>query len=123
MQRQLIPFAVGLLSLLATAIRVDAHAFLVRAEPRVGTRVKKSPTEVQIWFSEPVQPNLSSIKVLDGSGKQVDKNDTHSDRGNHVLLHVSLAPALAPGTYKVIWRATSVDSHVTNGDFRFQITR
>jgi methionine-rich copper-binding protein CopC len=120
MQKQLTTFAVGLLVLLATAMRVDAHAFLVRAEPRVGSRVKKAPNEVRIWFSEPVQPTLSAIKVFDASGKQLDKKDTHLDHHTRALLRVSLTP-IPPGSYKVSWRVVSVDTHVTTGDFRFQV--
>jgi methionine-rich copper-binding protein CopC len=123
MPKQFIPFTVGLLTLLAMTIRVDAHAFLAHAEPRVGSRVKKAPSEVRIWFSEPIRSSLSSIKVFDEKGKQVDKKDTHVDRVNRALLHISLTPGLAPGSYKVIWRVTSMDTHVTNGDFRFQIVR
>jgi methionine-rich copper-binding protein CopC len=123
MQKQFTPFAVGLLILLATTIRVDAHAFMVRAEPRVGSNVKKAPTEVRIWFSEPVQSASSSIEVFDENGKQVDKKDTHADEGNQALLDVSLVPGLMPGIYRVRWRVRSVDTHVTNGDFRFQIIR
>jgi len=118
---QLVSFAVGLFCLLATAMRTDAHAFMARAEPRVGSKVKKAPTEVRIWFSEPVRSILSSIKVIDENGEQIDKNDAHLDRANRALLHVSLRSGLAPGIYKVIWRVTSVDTHVTNGDFKFQI--
>jgi len=121
MQKRLAFFAIGLLSLLATAVRVDAHAFLVRAEPQVGSRVTKAPNEVRIWFSEPIGTRLSSIKVFDASEKQVDKMDTHLDGHDRALLHISLRPSLAPGAYKVIWRVTSVDTHVTNGDFRFEV--
>ncbi len=113
--------AIGLFSLLAMATQANAHAFMVRAEPRVGSKVKKAPNEVRIWFNEPVKPALSSIMVFDGSGKQIDNKDTHLDRENRALLHVSLRSGLAPGIYKVIWRVTSVDTHVTNGDFRFQV--
>jgi len=120
-RKQLIFLAVGLFSLLAMAMPADAHAFMVRAEPRVGSKVKKAPTEVRIWFSEPVRSILSSIKVFDGNGTQLDKKDAHLDRDNRALLHVSLRSGLAPGIYKVIWRVTSVDTHVTNGDFRFQV--
>jgi methionine-rich copper-binding protein CopC len=121
MQKQLVPFVVVVLSVIAAAARVEGHAFLVRAEPRVGGKANKAPTEVRVWFSETVQAGVSSIKVFDVSGKQVDKKDTHSDRSNHTILCVSLIPALTPGTYKVIWRVTSADTHVTSGDFRFQI--
>ena len=121
MQKRLLPFVVAALSVLAAAVRVEAHAFLVRAEPRVGSKVKKAPTEVRIWLSETVQAGVSSINVFDVSGKEVDKNDTHSDRTNRAVICVSLLPALLPGTYKVIWRVTSADTHVTSGDFHFQI--
>src|SRR4030095_8997641 len=121
MQKRLVPFVVAVLSVIATAVRVEAHAFLVRAEPRGGSEVNKAPTEVRVWFSETVQAGVSSIKVFDVSGKQVDKKDTHSDRADRAILCVSLIRALAPGSYKVIWRVTSMDTHVTDGNFHFQI--
>ena len=121
MQKPLIPFVFAVLSVIAVVARVEAHAFLVRAEPRVGSKVHKAPTQVRVWFSEAVQASMSSIQVFDVNGKQVDKKDTHSDRDNRAALCVSLIPAMTPGTYKVVWRVTSADTHVTTGDFRFQI--
>jgi len=51
----------------------------------------------------------------------VDKKDTHLDgHDRNVASHLA-EPSLAPGAYKVIWRVTSVDTHVTNGDFRFEV--
>jgi len=35
-------------------------------------------------------------------------------------LRVALKP-LPPGTYKVIWRVLSVDTHRTNGSFIFRV--
>ena len=121
MQKRLLHLVVAVLSVIAAAEQVEAHAFLVRAEPRVGSKVNKVPAEVRVWFSETVQAGASSIHVFDVSGKQVDKKDTHSDRTNRAVLCVSLIPALTPGSYKVIWRVTSADTHVTSGDFHFQI--
>jgi methionine-rich copper-binding protein CopC len=121
MQKRLVPFVVAALSVIAAAVRVEGHAFLVRAEPRVGSKVTKVPTEVRVWFSETVQAGVSSIHVFDVSGKQVDKKDTHSDRSNRAVLCVSLIPALTPGSYKVVWRVTSMDTHLTDGNFHFQI--
>jgi len=121
MQKRLVPFVVAALSVIAAAVRVEAHAFLVRAEPRVGSKVNKVPTEVRVWFSETVQASVSSIRVFNESGKQVDKKDTHSDRANRAVICVSLIPAPTPGSYKVVWRVTSADTHVTSGNFHFQI--
>ena len=101
---------------------LEAHAFLERADPAVGSTVQTLPSEVRVLFTEKIEPVLSSVQVFDALGKEVDKHDVHLDRSNHALLHVSL-PQLEAGTYKVVWRVVSVDTHVTNGSFSFRIVR
>ena len=108
------------LALLLPAARVNAHAFLDHSDPSVGSKVHSAPAAVRIWFTEAIEPRFSSIKVFDATGKQVDKKDMHSDPSNRSVLQVSL-PRLGPGSYKVVWRIVSVDTHRTNGDFTFQI--
>jgi methionine-rich copper-binding protein CopC len=111
-----------LLILLAESARLEAHAFLKDAQPGVGSTVQTSPSEVRIRFTENIEPAFSSVQVLDASRKEVDKRDLHLDRSDHALLHVSL-PRLGAGIYKVVWRVVSVDTHVTNGSFTFQVVR
>ncbi|PYL06208.1 MAG: copper resistance protein CopC [Verrucomicrobia bacterium] len=111
-----------LLIVLAGVARIEAHAFLKDAKPAVGSTVQTSPNEVQIRFTETIEPAVSSIRVFDASGKEVDKRDVHLDRWDHALLHVSL-PRLQAGTYKVMWRVVSVDTHMTNGNFTFRVGR
>ena len=108
------------LALVLAASRVSAHGFLAHSDPSVGNKVHSAPTAVRIWFTEAIEPRFSSVQVFDATGKQVDKKDTHSDPSNRSLLQVSL-PRLGPGSYKVVWRIVSVDTHRTNGDFTFQI--
>jgi copper resistance protein C len=119
MKRTIISF---FLIILAGTIRLEAHAFLKRAEPGVGSTVQTSPADVQIWFTENIEPAFSSIQVFDAFGKEVDKRDVHLDRSDHALLRVSL-PRLQAGTYKVMWRVVSVDTHMTNGNFTFRVGR
>jgi hypothetical protein len=38
------------------------------------------------------------------------------------VLQVPLKP-LGPGTYRVKWRVLSVDTHVTEGDFTFRVSK
>jgi copper resistance protein C len=108
--------------LMAASARLEAHAFLKDAEPKVGSTIQTSPSEVRIRFTENIEPAVSSVQVLDASGKEVDKRDLHLDRSDHALLHISL-PQLGVGTYKVVWRVVSVDTHVTNGNFTFRVVR
>jgi len=109
-----------LLILVAASTRLKAHAFLKDADPGVGSTIQRSPSEVRIRFTENIEPAVSSIQVFDASGKEVDKGDLHLDRSDHALLHVSL-PLIGAGTYKVVWRVVSVDTHVTSGSFTFRV--
>jgi len=110
------------LILVVGSARLEAHAFLKDADPGVGSTIQTSPGEIRIRFTENIEPAVSSIQVFDASGKEVDKRDLYLDRSDHALLKVSL-PSLGAGTYKVVWRVVSVDTHVTNGSFTFRIVR
>jgi copper resistance protein C len=98
-----------------------AHAFIDHAEPAVGSKLASPPTVVRIWFTERLEPALSKIQVFDSRGSEVDKRDTKVDPTNGQLLIVSL-PVIKAGNYRVSWRAVSVDTHVTNGSFEFEVT-
>jgi methionine-rich copper-binding protein CopC len=115
-------YVVIFLFLVAVSARLEAHAFLKDANPGVGSTLQTSPSEVRIRFTANIEPSVSSIQVFDASGKEVDKHDLHLDRSDHALLHISL-PQLGAGTYKVVWRVVSVDTHVTNGNFTFWVVR
>jgi copper resistance protein C len=102
------------------AVAAHAHAFLERAEPRVGSQVQAAPAEVKLRFNEPLEIAFSTLTVLDASGRRVDRADAHLDADNKALLRVSLQP-LPPGEYTVHWRAVSIDTHVTQGTFVFRV--
>ena len=72
-----------------------------------------------MWFSEAVEP-ASTLRVLDQGGAPADQGNTAVDPGDRALLKVSLRP-LAPGTYKVLWRATTADGATTVGSFGFTV--
>ncbi len=106
--------------LLWGAAGAGAHAFLDRADPRVGSTVRTPPAQVRLWFTESLEAAFSSAQVVNETGGRVDRGNGQVDPANPALLSVSLQP-LPPGTYKVIWRVLSVDSHVTEGDFTFKV--
>lgn len=97
-----------------------AHSGLQRAEPPVESTLKRPPKELKLYFSERLEPAYSRVRVEDGQGARVDRDDSRVDRSNPLLLRVTLPP-LAPGTYTVIWRVLSVDSHITEGRFTFRV--
>ncbi len=101
------------------AAAAHAHAFLDHARPPVGS-AGTAPTAVQLWFTERLEPAFSTIQVLAPSGERVDQGGAQVG-GDGTLLTVALKP-LPPGHYRVVWRVVSVDTHVTNGAFSFEVT-
>ena len=112
----------SLMAVLLFALQTHAwaHAFLNHAEPKVGSTITSSPAEIRIWFTQELEPAFSTLEVQDAQGKEVDKKDAHLDDKDKSLFLVSL-PQLPAGTYTVIWRAVSVDTHRTQGTFHFTI--
>ncbi len=98
----------------------QAHAMLDRASPRVGNTVHKAPNQIELWFTEAVEPAFSGIEVRDINGQRVDVGKARIDRANRTLLRVRVKP-LPPGTYNVHWHVLSVDTHRTQGDFLFYV--
>lgn len=82
--------------------------------------LKRSPKEVKLYFSERLEPAYSKVRVENGQGARVDRDDSHVDRANPFLLRVTVSP-LAQGVYTVVWRVLSVDSHITEGRFTFRV--
>ena len=115
MDRALRMLAAVLLALFAQA--AAAHAFLDHAEPRVGETVHAAPPQVKVWFTQELEPAFSTLRVVDKDARQVDRQDKKVDSAT---MSVSLPP-LPAGKYRVQWRALSVDTHVTEGDFTFTV--
>jgi methionine-rich copper-binding protein CopC len=108
------------LALTIGAASAAAHGVLDRTEPRAGGIVKVSPTQIRLWFTGALEPAYSRVHVFDAAGKRMDLGDAAVDPANRALLLVWVS-ALPPGSYRVVWRVLSVDSHVTEGQFSFRV--
>lgn len=106
-------------SVLGATVAVG-HSGLQRAEPPVESTLKRPPKEVKLYFSERLESAYSTVRVENGQGARVDRDDSHVDRANPFLLRVTVSP-LAQGVYTVVWRVLSVDSHITEGRFTFRV--
>lgn len=97
-----------------------AHAHLDRAMPAPASVQATAPKEVVIWFTEALEAKFSTIEVRDGKGAAMQTGPATLAPDNTAQLRVSLK-ALTPGTYKVIWRVLSVDTHRSKGEFSFRV--
>ena len=100
---------------------VSAHALLLRSTPEANAVLEKSPAQVELVFSEPLEPELSSITVFDSNNLIVDAGDVRVDPSNLFRMTVSMR-SLPDGVYTVTWKVvSSIDGHQTIGTYPFAV--
>ncbi|HEY8768820.1 MAG TPA: CopD family protein [Dehalococcoidia bacterium] len=98
----------------------EAHAALVRSDPSVNARLSDSPTVVTAFYSESLDSQLSSMKVLDGEGKRVDSGQV-TFGPDPAQMSVAVEK-LGPAFYAVQWETLSgVDGHLLKGSIPFTV--
>jgi methionine-rich copper-binding protein CopC len=115
--RQLFAIAV---SLLLAPTLAWAHAYLVKSVPARRASLLSSPSKIQLWFNERLEPRFSKVSVIDEKGTQVDLGDAQVSAEDPKQLSVGIRP-LAPGRYVVQFRVLSVDGHIADQSFPFTI--
>ena len=104
-----------------SATRVLAHAELLRSVPEANAMLSRSPAQIELFFSETLEPSFSGVSVFDSNGSQVDVGDAKVDPNDPTRLRVSLR-SLPDGVYTVSWQVLSaVDGHITSGAFPFAV--
>lgn len=99
-----------------------AHPVYVDSSPAAFQSTPSSPEEVNVFFSEPIELDYSTIEVLGPDGSEVDMNDPHNVEGDTTSIGVSLQPDLPEGQYTVSTTVLSaVDGHVVGETFVFGV--
>jgi copper transport protein len=115
--------AVLLLTLLIalTPGEVSAHAAFDRSDPQPNTVLAQSPTEIRIWFTEPLEPAYNDVRLFDETGHEIPNLKAEPGEGEKSLV-VPLSEPLANGTYSVVWKnLSSADGHPAQGYFTFTV--
>jgi methionine-rich copper-binding protein CopC len=116
--------AIGML-VLAAAVGIstaaEAHAFLIHANPPVGSTVHESPKEIRLYFSEEIEPVFSGIELATKAGEKITTGPASVDPYDRSQFFATLTAPLLPEIYRVSWHVVSVDTHRTEGDFSFEV--
>src|SRR3954454_16608364 len=102
------------------AVPAEAHAALLSTTPANGEIVPTAPAEVTLTYGEAVGTGLGAIRVLASNGDRADTGQATVSDGDRVV-HVPLRSGLADGSYIVVWRVVSADSHPVSGTFTFSV--
>jgi methionine-rich copper-binding protein CopC len=87
--------------LLVSPSTVLSHAFLIKSVPARRAQIFKSPSQIQLWFSERLEARFSSLRVIDSGGKRVDLDNVAVDNNDPKRIAVDVKP-LAPDLTFVI---------------------
>jgi copper transport protein len=109
------------LTLLIPAV-ASAHAILLSSNPAKDAHLRTPPGQVQMVFSEDLNPALSTAQVINAERQRVDNNDAHVNADNSKEMDLTLHANLPPDVYIVVWRSDSADDgHVLLGSFIFTV--
>ncbi len=101
-----------------------AHATPERTNPTMNTAVPVMPSTIEIWFSEEVKPEGTTVQVLRLDGTQVDQGNAGIDLKDPTRTRVTVGmhDGLDNGEYLVQWTAVSaIDGDATSGSYQFTV--
>jgi copper transport protein len=110
----------ALAAALALPAAASAHAALLRTVPSASGVVNRPPTQVDLTYSEAVEPRFAIVSVTDAGGVQRTAAPAHRSATNPDTLVVPLE-RVPEGWYLVYWRVISVDGHPVRGAFTFAV--
>ena len=113
----------GALALLGAAFPsgLAAHALLRSSDPAAGATLGSAPKTVLLTFGETPDLRLSTVKVLDSSGRDHVAGPLEAVSDPPDSIRVPINP-LPDGAYTVSWRTVSaVDGHLAAGSFAFGV--
>jgi len=110
-------------SLAIAPSQAAAHALLIRSVPAVNGTVTRSPQELLLTFTEPVDPTLSHVQVVDAAGRRAPGvQPSQAVAGNPQELRVRLSRPLPHGVFTVDWQTVSaLDGHLAGGAYAFGV--
>jgi copper transport protein len=97
-----------------------AHAVLIRTSPVASKVLNSAPPEVQLTYSEPVEPRFAIVSVTDANGSLVTNGTPARSPQSRETLVIPLKK-IPEGWYLVYWRVISVDGHPVRGAFTFAV--
>lgn len=99
----------------------DAHANLMQSDPPAQSSVTRAPDQINLVFSEAVEPRFIDVSVTDRDRKRVDGGDARLAPGTNDSVIATLGE-VPPGVYTITWQVVSaVDGHTTRGLVPFNV--
>ena len=110
----------GLLLVALAPVTAGAHAVLVKSSPARRAVLATPPGRVELTFNERLEPAYSTLSVSAADSRRIDDGKVVVGPEDARRLSVGLPP-VQPGTYTVKFRVLSVDGHIVEGTYPFEV--
>jgi len=108
----------GLLLVLVFPTATWAHSKLETSSPAADAKLTESVKEFSLTFNENIDENLSTLKVKNDQGEEVQLSGTQV---SGKTLSGTVDEPLPSGTYTVEWKIVGGDGHPVDGTYSFQV--
>ncbi len=121
LRRALVGVAVAVAAFAAAGpVAVSAHAGLDSSSPAASSVLDEPPEQILLDFDEEVEPTTATIQLFAQNGELVDVGAVLADPGDPTIVTASVGE-MDDGIYAAVWRVSSIDGHVVDGAFSFQV--
>lgn len=108
----------GLLLVLVFPTATWAHSKLESSTPAADAKITESVKEVNLSFNENIDENLSTLKVKNAQGEEVEVSEVKVSQNT---MAGTLAAPLPSGSYTVEWKIVGGDGHPVDGTYAFEV--
>jgi methionine-rich copper-binding protein CopC len=101
------------------------HLRLIKSEPAANDTLTTAPTTVKLWFTEPPELAVTSIKLLMPRGSdttRISMSVVHRDAAERAAVVADIASPLRAGRYVIAWKTTASDGHPATGAIPFVVS-
>lgn len=106
------------LAVLLIAAQAQAHAYIESTVPAEGAVLASPPAQIHLVYTEPVEPKLTTLLLVDANDQPVAGVQQTSDGNRAFVLKL---PPLASGVYSIKSQVLAKDGHVTEETVRFTV--
>ena len=106
----------------SAAVGVRRHAHLTKSEPASDDTLSKSPAAIRLWFSEPVELPVTTVRLASAAGAKIALSTlARPDTGTAAPVTAMVKAPLKAGAYVITWSTAAKDGHPATGTISFVV--